>query len=145
LVLAGSGAGAAFVSEWFVEALQPAMKSLGITDVFAGLVVVAIAGNAIENIVGIQLAYKNKSDSAVSVILNSSLQIALGLFPLLVLLSFFLGGAVLSFVLSPLLLAALALSVIVSAFIVFDGESIWLEGVALIGLYCIIAAAFWWG
>ncbi len=145
LVLAGSGAGAAFVSEWFVEALQPAMKSLGINDVFAGLVVVAIAGNAIENIVGIQLAYKNKSDYAVSVILNSSLQIALGLFPLLVLLSFFLGGAVLSFVLSPLLLAALALSVIVSAFIVFDGESIWLEGVALIGLYCIIAAAFWWG
>jgi Ca2+:H+ antiporter len=145
LVLAGSGAGAAFVSEWFVEALQPAMKSLGINDVFAGLVIVAIAGNAIENIVGIQLAYKNKSDYAVSVILNSSLQVALGLFPLLVLLSFFLGGAVLSFVLSPLLLAALALSVIVSAFIVFDGESIWLEGVALIGLYCIIAAAFWWG
>lgn len=145
VVLLGSGAGAAFVSDWFVEALQPAMKSLGINDVFAGLVVVAIAGNAIENIVGIQLAYKNKADYAVSVILNSSLQVALGLFPLLVLLSFFLGGAVLSFVLSPLLLAALALAVIVSAFIVFDGESIWLEGVALIGLYAIIAAAFWWG
>ncbi len=145
IVLLGSGAGAAFVSDWFVEALQPAMKSLGINDVFAGLVVVAIAGNAIENLVGIQLAYKNKADYAVSVILNSSLQVALGLFPLLVLLSFFLGGAVLSFVLSPLLLAALALAVIVSAFIVFDGESIWLEGVALIGLYAIIAAAFWWG
>ena len=144
-VLALAGVGAAFVSDWFVEALQPAMKSLGINDVFAGLVVVAIAGNAIENIVGIQLAYKNKADYAVSVILNSSLQVALGLFPLLVLLSFFLGGAVLSFVLSPLLLAALALAVIVSAFIVFDGESIWLEGVALIGLYAIIAAAFWWG
>jgi Ca2+:H+ antiporter len=145
LVLAGAGVGAAFVSDWFVEALQPAMKLLGINDVFAGLVVVAIAGNAIENLVGIQLAIKNKADYAVSVILNSSLQIALGLFPLLVLLSFFLGGAVLSFVLSPLLLASLALAVIVSAFIVFDGESIWLEGIALIGLYCIIAAAFWWG
>jgi Ca2+:H+ antiporter len=144
-VLAGAGVGAAFVSEWFVEALQPAMKTLGINDVFAGLVIVAIAGNAIENIVGIQLAIKNKADYAVSVILNSSLQVALGLFPLLVLLSFVLGGAVLSFVLSPLLLAALALSIIVGAFIVFDGESIWLEGVALIGLYIIIAAAFWWG
>jgi Ca2+:H+ antiporter len=44
-----------------------------------------------------------------------------------------------------LLLGALALAVIVSAFVVFDGESIWLEGVALIGLYCIIAASFWWG
>jgi len=145
IVLLASGAGAAFVSDWFVEALQPAMKTLGINDVFAGLVVVAIAGNAIEYLVGIQLAIKNKADYAVSVILNSSLQVALGLFPLLVLLSFFLGGAVLSFVLSPLLLAALALAVIVSAFVVFDGESIWLEGVALIGLYAIIAAAFWWG
>ncbi len=144
-VLLGAGVCAAFVSDWFVEALQPAMKSLGINDVFAGLVVVAIAGNAIENLVGIQLAIKNKADYAVSVILNSSLQVALGLFPLLVLLSFFLGGAVLSFVLSPLLLASLALAVIVTAFIVFDGESIWLEGLALIGLYCIIAAAFWWG
>ena len=145
IILAGAGVGAAFVSDWFVEALKPAMDALGINEVFAGLVVVAIAGNAIENLVGIQLAIKNKSDYAVSVILNSSLQIALGLFPLLVLLSFFLGGAILSFVLSPLLLAALALAVIVSAFIVFDGESIWLEGLALIGLYCIIAAAFWWG
>ena len=145
LVLAGAGVGAAFVSDWFVEALQPAMKTLGINDVFAGLVIVAIAGNAIENLVGIQLAIKNKADYAVSVILNSSLQIALCLFPMLVLLSFFLGGAVLSFVLSPLLLASLALSIIVGAFIVFDGESIWLEGVALIGLYIIIAASFWWG
>lgn len=61
------------------------------------------------------------------------------------LLSFVLGGAILSFVLTPMLLACLALGVTVSAFIVFDGESIWLEGLALIGLYCLIAAAFWWG
>ena len=78
-------------------------------------------------------------------ILNSSLQIALGLFPLLVLLSFVLGGAILTFVLSPLLVASLALAVIVSAFIIYDGESIWLEGLALMGLYSIIAASFWWG
>jgi Ca2+:H+ antiporter len=144
-ILALAGVGAAFVSDWFVEALQPAMKILGINDIFAGLVIVAIAGNAIENLIGIQLAYRNKADYAVSVILNSSLQIALALFPLLVLLSFFLGGAVLSFVLSPMLLVALALTVLVSAFIVFDGESIWLEGLALICLYIIIAASFWWG
>jgi Ca2+:H+ antiporter len=144
-VLALAGVGAAFVSDWFVEALKPAMNTLGINDTFAGLVIVAIAGNAIENLVGIQLAYRNQADYAVSVILNSSLQIALGLFPLLVLLSFVLGGAILSFVLTPMLLACLALAVIVSAFVVFDGESIWLEGLALIGLYCLIAAAFWWG
>ena len=145
VVLAGAGVAAAFVSDWFVTALTPAMNALGINETFAGLVIVAIAGNAIENLVGIQLAYRNQPDYAVSVILNSSLQIALGLFPLLVLLSFVLGGAVLSFVLTPMLLVCLALAVIVSAFIVFDGESIWLEGLALIGLYCLIAAAFWWG
>ncbi|MFL6466486.1 MAG: calcium/proton exchanger [Pyrinomonadaceae bacterium] len=144
-VLAGTGLGAAFVSDWFVEALQPAMATLGISEAFAGLVVVAIAGNAIENLVGIQLAWKNQADYAVSVILNSSLQIALGLFPILVLLSYILGGAVLTFVLSPMLVAILLLAVIVSAFIIYDGESIWLEGLALIGLYCIIASAFWWG
>ena len=144
-VLAVAGVGAGFVSEWFVSALEPAMKALNITEAFAGLVVVAIAGNAIENIVGIQLAWRNQADYAVSVILNSSLQVALGLFPVLVLLSFVLGGAILTLTLSPLLVVALALSTVVTAFVVYDGESIWLEGLALIGLYCIIAASFWWG
>jgi Ca2+:H+ antiporter len=144
-VLLASSIGAAFVSDWFVEGLQPAMRVLGISDTFAGLVVVAIAGNAIENLVGIQLAWKNQADYAVSVILNSSLQVALGLIPALVLLSFVIGGSLLTLVLPPLLIAALLLTALVSAFIVYDGESIWLEGLALIGLYCIIAAAFWWG
>lgn len=145
LVLACAAVGAAFVSDWFVESLQPAMAAFGISEAFAGLVIVAIAGNAIENVVGIQLAWRNQADYAVSVILNSSLQIALGLFPILVLLSFVIGGSILTFVLTPLLVIALALAAVVCAFIVFDGESIWLEGIALIGLYCIIAAAFWWG
>ena len=146
IVLLGfAGVGAAFVSDWFVEALQPAMSALGISEAFAGLVIVAIAGNAIENLVGIQLAWRNQADYAVSVILNSSLQVALGLFPVLLLLSFVLGGSVLTFVLSPLLVVALALATIVSAIVVFDGESIWPEGLALVGLYSIIAAAFWWG
>ncbi len=144
-ILAGAGIGAAVVSDWFVAALEPAMKSLNISETFAGLVIVAIAGNAIENIIGIQLAWRNQADYAVSVILNGSLQIALGLFPALVLLSFVLGGAILTFVLSPLLIVALALAAIVTAFVVYDGESIWLEGLALIALYCIIAASFWWG
>jgi len=77
--------------------------------------------------------------------MNSSLQVALGLIPVLVLLSFVLGGATLTLVLPPLLIAALALAAIVSAFVVYDGEPIWLEGLALVGLYCIIAASFWWG
>lgn len=144
-VLAGAGLGAALVSDWFVAALEPMMATFGLSETFTGLVVVAIAGNSIENFVGIQFAWRNQSDYALSIILNSSLQIALGLIPILVLLSFVLGGAVLTLVLPPLLVAALALAAMVSAFVVYDGESIWLEGLALIGLYCIIAASFWWG
>jgi Ca2+:H+ antiporter len=144
-VLAAAGVGAAFVSDWFVAALEPVMHSFGLSEAFTGLVVVAIAGNSIENIVGIQFAWRNQADYAISIMLNSSLQIALGLIPILVLLSFVLGGAVLTLVLPPMLIASLALTAIVSAFIVYDGESIWLEGLALIGLYCIIASAFWWG
>ena len=146
LVLALAGVGAAFVSEWFVDALKPATTAMGLSEAFTGLVVVAIAGNAIENLVGIQLALKNKPDYAVSVILNSSLQIALVLVPILVLVSMaFFSATPLTLVLPPMLIIALFLSALVPALIVFDGETIWLEGAALVGLYALIAAAFWWG
>jgi Ca2+:H+ antiporter len=144
-VLVVASLGAALVSEWFVAALEPAIETLHVSQAFAGIVIVAIAGNAVENVAGIRLAAKNRPDYAMSVILNSSLVIALCVVPALVLLSFALGGPVLTLVLPPLLIAALLLTTLTSAIIVNDGETIWLEGVALIGLYCIIAAAFWWG
>ena len=144
-VLTLASAGAAVVSEWFVEALEPAIKALNISQAFAGIVVVAIAGNAVENVAGIRLAAKNRPDYAMSVILNSSLLIALVVAPALVLLSFVLGGPILTLVVPPLLIAALLLTTLTSAIIVNDGETIWIEGVALVGLYAIIAAAFWWG
>ncbi len=144
-VLAVAGISAAFVSDWFVQALEPAIETLHISEAFAGLVVVAIAGNAVENVVGIQLAIKNKSDYAISVILNSSLQVALALTPILVLLSFFFTPVALTLVLPPLLVVALVLTALLSVLIVYDGESNWLEGLALIGLYLMIATSFWWG
>lgn len=144
-MLAISGVGAAFVSEWFVHALEPAIDALGISQAFAGLVVVAIAGNAIENVVGIQLAAKGQADYAVSVILQSPLQVALVLAPALVLLSYVVAPVALTLVFSPLLLAAMLLTAVVAMVVVFDGESTWLEGVALLCLYVVIAAAFWWG
>ena len=145
VVLVGAGVGSAFVSDWFVSALTPAITVLHISPAFTGLVIVAFAGNAVENVVGIQFAARNQSDLAISVILNSSLQIALGLIPVLVLLSFFIGGTHLTLVLAPLLVAALGLAAILSTVIIYDGESTWLEGLALIGLYGIIAVSFWWG
>ena len=144
-MLAAAGAAAAFVSDWFVNALQPAMDALSINETFAGLVVVAIAGNAIENVVGVQLAARDQSAYAFSVILNSPIQIALVLAPALVLISQIFGLASLTLVLSPLLVVVLMLSVVLAAFIAFDGESTWLEGASLIVLYAIIATAFWWG
>jgi Ca2+:H+ antiporter len=136
---------AAFVSDWFVTALEPAMQALNISDAFAGLVIVAIAGNAIENVVGIQLALKGQSEYAFSVIINSPLQIALVLAPLLVIISQVFGLSSLTLVFSPMLMASIFLAIILAAFISFDGESNWLEGAALIAIYIIIATAFWWG
>ncbi len=144
-ILIGAGIGAALVSDWFVSALQPAAQALGISEAFTGLVIVALAGNAVENVVGVQMAARNKPDYAVSLILNSSLQVALGLAPILVLLSFFVGETPMTLVLPGLMVAALALAGILGALVVTDGESTWLEGLILIGLYGIIAAAFWWG
>jgi len=144
-VLVAAGTGAAFVSDWFVQALEPAIIDLGISQAFAGLVIVAIAGNAVEHVVGVQFAARGKADLAVSVILNSSLQVALVVIPVIVLASWFITGAVFTLVLPPLLLAALFLTAILGAVIVFDGRADLVEGAALVGLYGIIAAAFWWG
>jgi len=145
VILVAAGVGAAFVSDWFVGALTPAITILHISPAFTGLVIVALAGNAVENVVGIQFALRNKADYAVSVILNSSLQVALGLIPVLVLLSFVISSTHLTLVLAPLLVAGLALTAILSTVITYDGESTWIEGLTLIGLYGIIAVSFWWG
>jgi Ca2+:H+ antiporter len=144
-VLAGAGVGAAVVSDWFVAALRPAMATLGLSEAFVGLVIVAIAGNAVENVVGIQQAIRNRTDLGISLIQNSSLQVAIALTPVLVLASLFVSPVPLTLVLAPTLLAALALTAVLGALVVFDGESNWLEGLMLLGLYAIIAASVWYG
>ena len=144
-VLAATGVLAAYVSDLFVDGLQPALGALHISQAFAGLVVVATAGNAVENAVGVKLAWQNQADHALSVILNSPLQIALVLAPVLVLISPLIGGATFTLVFSPMLVAAMTLSTVAVAFLVSDGESDWLEGATMIGLYVLIAGAFWWG
>ncbi|BEP14694.1 calcium/proton exchanger [Acidothermaceae bacterium B102] len=145
LVLAVTGVLAALVSDWFVAALTPAMAAVHISNTFAGLVIVAIAGNAVENVVGIQLALRNQADHALSVILNSPLQIALVLAPVLVLISPLIGGAAFTLVFPPLLIVALVIATIIIAVVILDGESNWLEGASLVGLYAVIATSFWWG
>ncbi|HET9656105.1 MAG TPA: hypothetical protein VFP72_12170 [Kineosporiaceae bacterium] len=144
IALAAAGVVAAVVSDWFVRALEPAMSALHLSQTFAGLVVVAIAGNAVENVVGIQLAGRNRADHALSVILQSPVQIALVLAPALVLIAP-LVGATFTLVLPPLLIVALFLAALIAVLVVVDGESTWLEGATLVVVYVLVAAAFWWG
>jgi Ca2+:H+ antiporter len=144
LLLGSAGVGAAFVSDWFVTALKPATESLGMSEAFAGLVVVAIAGNAVENVVGVQLAAKNRPDFAISVIVNSALQVALLLTPLLVFASLFFTTT-LTLVFPMLLAIVLLLSAWILAIVVYDGESRWEEGAILVGFYVVVASSFWWG
>ena len=144
-LLAVGSAGAALAADWFVAPLEKATASLGLSQTFTGLVVVAIASNAVENAVGVRFALKAKPEYAISTTLNSPLQVALLLTPVLVLVSHVVGPAKLTLVFPPLLVAVLAISAIVVTVVIYDGEYTWVEGVALIALYCILVTAFWWG
>jgi len=142
-LLAAAGVGAAFVSDWFVAALDPAVRALGVSKAFTGLVIVAIAGNAVENVVGITLAAKGQADLAISVVKNSVAQVAVFLYPVLVLLSLFFDHR-LTFVINPVLTAALALTAISVWAISGDGRAAEFEGWALVGFYAILAALVWY-
>lgn len=137
-LLCVAGVGSAFVSDWFVNGLAPAIAVLNLSQAFAGLVIVAIAGNAVENVAGLVLAYKGRSDLAISVVKNSVAQIAAFLFPLLVLVSLLLATT-LTFALAPVYIGALALTALVVWQVTGDGEALEFEGWALVALYVILA------
>ena len=141
-MLAIAGVLAALVSDWFVAAIDPAVEKLGISKAFTGLVIVAIAGNAVENVVAVQLARKGKSDLALSVVKNSVAQIACFLFPALVLISL-LFTEQLTFVINPVYVGALALTGIAMWQITGDGEAVLFEGLALTALFVVLATLVW--
>jgi Ca2+:H+ antiporter len=144
LVLLGlSGLAAAFVSDWFVHALEPTIHTLGISRSFAGLVIVATAGNAVEHAVGIVLAAKGENELAISVVKNSVAQIAAFLYPVLVLASL-LTATTLTFALPPVYAGALLGTAVIVWQITGDGEATQFEGVSLIAAFVILAtvAAF---
>jgi Ca2+:H+ antiporter len=137
-LLAVAGVAAALVSEYFVDAIDGAAEDLGLSRAFIGLVIVAIAGNAVENVVGVVLAAKGRAELAVSVVKNSVAQIAAFLFPVLVLLSLLFDDR-LTFVASPVYVGALALTAIGLWQISGDGKATEFEGYALIALYAVLA------
>jgi Ca2+:H+ antiporter len=139
ILLAAAGTASAFVSDWFVHALQPTIQKLGISQAFAGLVIVAIAGNAVENATGIVLAAKGRSELAISVVKNSVAQIAAFLFPVLVLVSL-LTSTTLTFALAPVYIGALLGTAVIVWQVTGDGEATAFEGVALMATFVILAA-----
>ncbi len=142
-LLAIGGTGSAFVSDWFVHGLTPTIHTLHISRSFAGLVIVAIAGNAVEHGAGIVLAAKGRSELAISIVKNSVAQIAAFLYPALVLISL-LTATTLTFSLAPLYAGALFGTAVIVWQITGDGEATVFEGTALIAGFVILAtvAAF---
>lgn len=142
-VLIAAGVGSAFVSDWFVHALMPSIHTLGISEAFAGLVIVATAGNAVEHAVGVVLAAKGQAELAISVVKNSIGQVAAFLLPLLVLVSL-LTSTTLTFAFAPIYIGALIGTAVIVWQITGDGEATPFEGVALVAAFVILAivAAF---
>jgi Ca2+:H+ antiporter len=136
LVVAAVGAG--LVSEWFVDALRPALEMLHLSTAFGGLVIVALAGNAVEHVASIGLAARGKSDLAIAVVKSSVAQTAAFLYPALVLLSLALPTQ-LTFALSPVYIGALGLMTIAVWQVTADGEAAAFEGWALAAIYAIMA------
>jgi Ca2+:H+ antiporter len=144
LVLAAATAGVAVMSELLVGALEPAAHALGWNDVFVGVIVVAVVGNAAEHSTAVMTAVKNRMDLSVSIAVGSSLQVALFVAPILVFTSLLPGmGPPLDLHFSPMEVIAMGLSVGVLGLVSHDGESHWLEGALLLAVYVIFALAFY--
>ncbi len=132
----------AFMSEALVAALEGFTASFGLSESFVGLVIIPVVGNAAEHASAVTFALKNKMDLAVTIALGSALQIALLVAPILVLLSWVIGRPMDLVLRSPLELAALIGSVLIGNSVARDGETNWYEGLMLLGVYVILALAF---
>ena len=142
-VLLGATAGVAVMSEILVSAIEPAAKSLGISEIFIGVILVAIIGNAAEHSTAVLVAARNKMDLAMGIAVGSSIQIALFVAPLLIFMSYIFGSPM-DLIFTPFEVVAVALSVGITGFVAMDGESNWLEGVMLIAVYIILGMAFFY-
>jgi Ca2+:H+ antiporter len=142
-VLAGATALVAWMSEVLVGAVTETAKDLGMTELFIGVVVVAIVGNAAEHSTAVLMARANRMELALGIAVGSSVQVALLVAPVLVLLSHVMGPAPLDLAFSPAEVLSVGLAVILASQIAGDGETNWLEGVQLLAVYVILAIVFY--
>jgi Ca2+:H+ antiporter len=141
-VLFAATALVAVMSEFLVGAVTAASEAIGLTQVFVGVILVAIIGNAAEHSTAVLVAMKNKMDLALNIAIGSSIQIALFVAPVLVFASYVLSAQRMDLLFTALEVVAVAVSVAVVALIAQDGESNWMEGVLLLAVYTILGLAF---
>jgi Ca2+:H+ antiporter len=134
----------AWMGEVLVGSVEVASKSLGMTDLFVGLVVVAIAGNAAESTAAVRAALKNRMDLSVGIAAGSSIQVSLFVAPVLVFLSERIGPRPMDLLFTPVEIMAIVLAVVITAQIASDGESNWLEGAQLVAVYVMLAVMFFY-
>jgi Ca2+:H+ antiporter len=140
LAIAGIAVGA--MSEVLVGSIAEASESVGVSEFFIGVIVVAIVGNAAEHWVAVLVAYKNKMDLAVNIAIGSSAQIALFVAPVLVFASFVLGPEPMALVFNGFEVGAVLIALLVANLVTHEGESNWFEGVQLLAVYVILGIAF---
>jgi Ca2+:H+ antiporter len=140
-VLAGAAALLAVLSEQLVDSIDPFIESFALTPFFVGVIVIPTIGNLSEHLVAVQLAVKDRLDFSMAVAMGSSLQVALFVVPVLVLLGLVVNQPM-DLVFAPLEVAAVAAAAGIGALVSFDGESNWLEGSLLLGVYVILAVSF---
>ncbi|UGS37964.1 calcium/proton exchanger [Capillimicrobium parvum] len=142
IALAIAGVAVGVMSEILVGSISEAAHTIGLSEFFVGVIVVAIVGNAAEHWVAVLVASKNKMDLAVNIAIGSSAQIALFAVPFLVIASFFIGPGPLALVFNGFELGALIIAVLVATHVTNEGESTWFEGVQLLAVYAVLALAF---
>jgi Ca2+:H+ antiporter len=143
LALAFAGVLVGIMSEVLVGSITEASHSIGLSEFFIGVIVVAIVGNAAEHWVAVLVAMKDKMDLAVNIAVGSSAQVALFVAPVLVLASFFIGPYPLALVFNGFELGAILLAILIAQFVTQDGESTWFEGVQLLAVYFVFGLAFY--
>ena len=141
-VLAGATVAVAWLSEILVGAIEPTAHELGLSNIFVGVFVVAILGNAAEHASAITAALKNRMDLSLSIAIGSSVQVALFVAPLLVLASLVIGPAPMDLLFTTGLVLMVLLAVLITGQVAGDGRSDWLKGVQLLAVYLILGLAF---
>lgn len=141
IVLVAATVAIAYLSEVLVGAVEPVVEQLGITEFFLGIIIIPLVGNVAEHVVAVQMALKNKMELSLAISLGSSLQVALFVAPLLVFISLAMGHP-LTLTFNVFEIIALFAASLIAALIALDGESNWLEGVQLLGVYAIVGIAF---